>query len=353
MSLYIDVKYVSLIAGRLRNFKRKDTNLWNCSCPICLDSASNKTKARGYIYMREQALYYMCHNCNYSKPIGPFIEQVDPMLYGEYRLEKWRDKMAGTVVRKPKEEKVEEEEPQEAFKTSTADRLRRKVVTPEPTLLDRMMDRLDTLPGDHEAVEYVRGRGIPEDQWHKMYFIPRVKDIVQLNPKYEERIKNSEPRIVLPFFDTKGQLSGVTCRAIRGESLRYVVVKVKDGVPLIFGINDMDRSKRIYVVEGPIDSMFVPNAIAAGGTGMGKIRSLMLPDDKVIIFDNQPRNKEVCDIIERNIDAGHRVVIWNQRITQKDINEMALDGVDYMTEINSRVFRGLQAKLEFNSWKKC
>jgi hypothetical protein len=351
MSLYIDVKYVSYIAGRLRNFKKKDANLWNFSCPVCLDSANDKRKARGYIYMREQKLFAMCHNCGFSKPFGALLETVDPLLYSEYRLEVYRDKHE-TPVSRPKPQ-VEKEEPQEAFKTSTASRLKTRVVAPPPSLLDRLMDRMDTLPDDHEAVIYARGRKIPDDQFHKLYFIKNLRDIVQLNvEKYDGRIKTIEPRIVLPFFDLKGQLTGVTCRAVRGEELRYVVVKVKDDAPLIFGINDIDRSKLVYVVEGPIDSLFLPNAIAVGGTSMGKVGSLGLRN-KVVIFDNQPRNKDVCRIIEKNIDAGETVVIWSERITAKDINEMSEDGIDYMKEIESRTFQGLQAKLEFNEWKKC
>jgi hypothetical protein len=353
MSLYIDVKYVSFIAGRLRNFKKKDANLWNCACPICLDSASNKTKARGYIYMREQKLFYLCHNCGYSTTFGNFLEQVDPILHSEYRLEVYRDKNMTTVARKPTPVEPDPEDTPDLFKTSTASRLKPKAVVPQPSLLDSLMDRMDTLPTDHEAVKYVRGRLIPDDQFHKMYFIPNMLDIVQLNKeKYEGRIRTNEPRIVMPFYDLKGQLTGVTCRAIRGEKLRYVVVKVKDDAPLIFGVNDIDRSKKVLVVEGPIDSMFLPNCIAVGGTSMGKINSLGLRDT-TLIFDNQPRNKDVCRIIERAIDHGSNVVIWNPRIGPKDINAMHLEGIDYMREIKQRTFQGLQAKLEFNDWKKC
>lgn len=352
MSLYIETKYVAYIASRLRNFKKKDANLWNCSCPICLDSKSNKYKARGYIYMKEQKLYYMCHNCGASMGFGKFLEQVDAGLHSEYRVEMYRDK--NTTTRKEvKKEEPEEANLDEAFKTNTEKRLKVKPKVVPDSLLDRLMDRLDQLPDDHEAVVYADSRKIPRNQFHKMYFIPKMTDIVQLKDKYKERIKTDEPRIVLPFYDLNGQLSGVTCRGMRGESLRYITIKIKEDTPLIFGINDIDKSKRVYVTEGPLDSMFLPNACAVGGTSMGKLRSLGLPEDKVIIFDNQPRNPEVCDIIKKNIDAGHNVVIWNSRITQKDINDMAIDGVDFMKEIESRVFRGLQAEMEFVKWRKC
>lgn len=354
MSLYIDVKYVGFIASRLRNFKKRDTNLWNFSCPICNDSATVKKKARGYIYCREQKLNMMCHNCGYSHAFGVFLEQVDKSLYAEYRMEKWRDKNEGSTRREKPKVEVEKVEEANLFKTDVEGRLKRVARKVPTSLLDGLLDRLDTLDDDHEAVVYARDRGIPETSFAKMYFIPSVCDIVQLSAKYKDRIKTKEPRIVLPFYTMSGQLSGVTCRAIRGESLRYIMVKVKEEESLIFGINDIDRDKRIYCTEGPIDSLFLPNAIAVGGSAMGKLAEFGLPKDKlVVIFDNQPRNREICAIIEKNIDAGHQVVIWNSRNTHKDINDMALAGVDYMREIETRVFSGLAAKMEFNKWKKC
>jgi transcription elongation factor Elf1 len=356
MALYIELKYISFLTHKLRNFKKKDAQLWNFSCPICLDSAKIKTKARGYIYVKEQKAFAMCHNCGYSSTFSNLLEQVDPVLYSEYRLEMYREKNTTTVVRKVKEVDQDDklEDAFKAMKSSGMERLKRRSIPKPTSLLDSLLDRLDTLPEDHEARIYCANRMIPDIALSKLYFIPNICDIVQLSSKYKDRVTSKEPRIVLPFFDLNGQLSGVTCRGIRGESLRYIVVKVKEDSPLVFGICDLDRSKRIYVTEGPIDSLFLPNSCAVGGTSMGKIASLGLPkDNTVIIFDNQPRNKDVCRIIEKNIDAGHKVVIWSDRITQKDINDMALDGVDYMNEIGSRIFSGLQAKMEFNFWRKC
>ena len=159
--------------------------------------------------------------------------------------------------------------------------------------------------------------------------------------------------MVLPFYDELGQLSGVTCRALRGEALRYITVKVKDETPLIFGINDIDKKKPIHVVEGPIDSLFVDNCIAVGGTSFGKLSQLNLPKDNlVIIFDNQPRNKEVCAIIEKNIDQGYKVVIWPQTLQEKDINDMVLAGKNVTRIIKENTFSGLTAKAKFYSWKR-
>jgi hypothetical protein len=159
---------------------------------------------------------------------------------------------------------------------------------------------------------------------------------------------------VLPFYDNNNQLSGVTCRALRGEALRYITVKVRDNVPLIFGIDSVNKSKPIYVVEGPIDSLFLDNAIAVSGTSFGKLDQTGLDKDKlIIIFDNQPRNKEVCKLIEKNIEQGYNIVLWPQTIAEKDINEMVMAGHNVKKIIKDNTFNGLTAKMKFIGWKRC
>ena len=70
------------------------------------------------------------------------------------------------------------------------------------------------------------------------------------------------------------------------------------------------------------------------------------------IFDNEPRNREIVNRISKVIDRGDQVVIWPQKIQQKDINDMVLAGHDVQTLVESNVYRGLEATLKFNDWKK-
>jgi hypothetical protein len=259
------------------------------------------------------------------------------MTYSQYALEKYSEghtKSANTLP------EFKFEEPK--FKTS------------DEKLIDRLLDRLDTLPLDHEVISFVSARKIPQSKYKQLYFIENIKDIVQLNDKYKESIRGEEPRLILPFYDLNGQLTGVTCRALRGETLRYITVKVKEDVPLIFGIDNIDRTKPIYVVEGPIDSLFLDNAIAVSGTSFGKLSETGLAKDNLnIVFDNQPRNIEVCKLIEKNIDQGYNVVIWPQTISAKDINEMVLENINVKKIIKENTFSGLTAKMKFIAWKRC
>ena len=334
MSLFLDQKYLSLISNRLPLFKRKG-NAYNCRCVICGDSAKKVSKARGYFYPSKDKLMYKCFNCEASMYFSNFLKNIDQLLYNQYSFESYSESKSFSNT-KPQ---IKFEQP--VFKK------------PEERLLDKILDRLDLLPESHEAVQFCLNRKIPPAKLTEIYFISNIKDIVQLNDSYKESIKTEEPRIVFPFYDEDGLLTAVTCRAIRGEALRYITVKVTQDKPLIFGLDAVDKNKDIYVVEGPIDSLFVENAIAISGTSLDKVSLTSLDKDKlIIVFDNQPRNKEVCKIINKTIEKNYKVVIWPQSIDEKDINEMIINNKDVSKILKQNVFQGLTAKAKFIAWKR-
>ena len=104
------------------------------------------------------------------------------------------------------------------------------------------------------------------------------------------------------------------------------------------------------MVEGPFDSTFVENSVALCGSD-GDMAHLK-GSDIVYVYDNEPRNKEILQRIERCIDRGERVIIWPTDIPFKDINDMVIGGYDIMNILKSNTFSGLEAKIKFNNWKK-
>ena len=335
MSLFLDQKYLSLISNRLPLFRKKKDGVYNCRCIICGDSSKKKNKARGYFFNNKNKLMYKCFNCDASMYFSTFLKTIDAALFNEYSLESY---VEGKPLSNTQPEIVFE---QPQFKPK------------EERLLDKLLERLDSLPEDHEAVQFCLNRKIPKNRFDKIYFIENIKDIVQLNDTYKESIRTEEPRIVFPFYDEEGLLTAVTCRAIRGEALRYITVKVANDKPLIFGLDSVDKNKDIYVVEGPIDSLFIQNSVAISGTSLDKVNFTSLDKDKlIVVFDNQPRNKEVCNIISKTIDKDYKVVIWPQTIEEKDINDMVLAGKNVSQIISKNAFRGLEAKAKFIGWKR-
>ena len=85
-------------------------------------------------------------------------------------------------------------------------------------------------------------------------------------------------------------------RAFGKEEPRYITIKLDENKRRIYGLDRLDVNKKVYVVEGPIDSLFLPNSIAAAGSDL----NINLPN-AVYILDNEPRNKQIVDKIQQLI----------------------------------------------------
>jgi hypothetical protein len=336
--LFIDIKFLNMISHRIPGFQKKSEYLWNCRCLICGDSATNKRKKRGYFYRADNHIQYKCHNCLVSMPFALFLrDHGDGGLYDEYRLERY-------LERKP---------PTRPVPTGPVPLPKRK---PTSHPLNALATRVSKLAEDHPAVVYLTGRKIPGNRFTDLWFLPETKDIVSLCPRYEGRLVGSESRVVFPLYDETGTFAGVGMRAIenRPDIKRYVNIKFDQDNPhhLFFGLPTVDPTQRVYVVEGAMDSLFLPNAIAANTSDFSSVKYLGFPD-VVYIWDNQPRNKEVCKIQEKMIRTGIHTVIWPSRVVEKDINEMVLAGRDVQSIVDANVVSDVEAILKFSDWKKC
>ena len=72
----------------------------------------------------------------------------------------------------------------------------------------------------------------------------------------------------------------------------------------------------------------------------------------VYVYDNEPRNAEICRRIQTAIATKQTVVIWPSDIEEKDINDMFLGGHDVQNLVESNMYDGLEATLQFNTWKR-
>jgi hypothetical protein len=334
MSTITDHKFANMIGHKLLLFKRKSERVYNFRCPFCGDSQKNKLKTRGYLFEKSGGLIYKCHNCDVGTNLSKLIDLVDPSLSKEYRLESYRDRVAAGN--------------EDNFIIPRTEVPRPKII------LDEMLPRLDELPPHHRAVQYAKARNIPKERFNDLYYARDMKVLEALNPAYEGRLTSDE-RLVIPFRGEDGTLTGVSGRAMGNSTLRYVTIRITED-PLIYGLDRVARGKTIYVVEGPIDSMFLDNAIAAGGTDFSRALYNVSGENVVLIFDNQPRNKQVVKRVESFAARGYSMVIWNSSWVWKDINDAFMNGaskseVDLI--LNKSTFKGLALRLAIRDWKKC
>jgi hypothetical protein len=339
--LWIDVKYANLVGSRLRNFKRKSEYLFNASCPVCGDSSKNKNKARLYLYRQTHGIFVKCHKCQYSSTLGNLIKHVDSNLYSEYVLERYKTGNDKYVPHTDITEVIPS-------------------LKPEDDVL-RKLKRIDKMPRTHYAVKYVLSRQIPESVWHLIYYTPKFFKYVNDNIKYQfadSLLKIDHPRLVIPFFDSMGKCFALQGRAFGKEIPKYYTIKIDENQDKIYGLDRIDHSKPVLITEGPIDSLFLPNALAMGSSNNlnGLKQFIDDPSKFVIVLDNEPKNKDICSIVEKSIELGYNVFIWPQSIVPKDINELVLSGMkpeDVKLLIDCNTVSGLEAKLKLTHWKKC
>jgi len=330
---YVDLHYANMLSSRLERFKVRSTAPYkiNFRCPVCGDSQKSKAKARGWLLEKDNTFHYFCHNCGTSQSFSYFLKSVDGLAYNDYVAEKYINK---TKEEKPTLEKTKFETPK--FKENPL----------------KTLKKISQLDPSHALKKYIEQRKIPTNQHYRLYYAPKFKTWVNsLVPNKFESTEKDEPRLVMPFIDKDGKVFGVSARGFNPNGVRYITIMF-DERPKIFGLDKVDTTKKYFVVEGAIDSMFLSNAIAMAGAD-GNMSGLENLENAIIVFDNEPRNKEIHKRMERVIRLGHTICIWPANAPGKDINEMILNGAVSVEEIilkNS--YKGLEANLKLMSWRK-
>ena len=319
---FVDVKYINLISARFQKFKKIKNNLYNFRCPICGDSQKNKSKARGYLYQVKNNTNFKCHNCGVNISFNNFLKQIDSVIYKQYTFEKFKDGKTG--------KNFTTDEPVFKFE---APKFKPKLDLPKAS-------------SNPDAKKYLESRKLNPD---KFYYTDQFKSWTNsLKDVFDDTTKD-EPRIIIPLF-YQNTLVGFQGRALGLSKIKYITVMLNDDAPKIYGLDEIEKDKTVYITEGPFDSTFIPNTIALCGAD-GDVGKWGI-SDPVWIYDNEPRNAEIHSRISRVIDRGEKVVIWTSFVKEKDINDMILSGLNVHDMIESNTYSGLEAKLKFTTWKK-
>ncbi len=331
MSSYIDLKFINDLSARLGQFKKKTDYLFNFRCPHCGDSQKSKTKARAYLYRIKNDMFFKCHNCGQGQNLANFIKFVDPKLHELYLLERYKSSAPATP--KPKFD----------FKPPVF----------ESTILDNLTS-IDKLDEKHPVKQYVINRKIPEKYFSKLLLSDKFMALVnKAKPGTFKKIFKDHPRLIIPFYDLQGKLFAFQGRAFGDEQPKYLTIKLDENKQKIYSLERVNLQDQVYIVEGPIDSLFLDNCLAAAGADV-MLRNIQ-PKDVTYIFDNEPRNKEIVDRMYKVIEQDYNVVIWPEDMRHKDINDMFIAGLDkskVLSIISNNTFHKLKALTKISYWKK-
>jgi len=332
MSGYIDLKFINDLSSRLGQFKRKTETLFNFRCPYCGDSEKNKTKARGYLYRKKNDMFYKCHNCGVGASLGNFIKYLDPKMYSQYILERYKG--SAPTTQKPKFD----------FKPTKFK---------EHNILDELT-KVSELPEDHPVLLYVKKRLIPPAYYDRLYLADKFHKFANKVKPDTFKERYDHPRLIIPFFDVDGKVFAYQGRAFGKEQPKYITIKLNEDKQKVFGLERINFQKHIHITEGPIDSLFVDNCLAAAGADLTLD---IKPDNITYIFDNEPRNKEIIKRMQSVIEKGYNVLIWPESIQSKDVNELIMrqevPSDELQTFISTNTFSRLSALTQLNYYKKC
>lgn len=327
---YIEDKYVGLISVRLDKFVKK-SKTYNFRCLYCGDSTKYKNKARGYLYKINDTYNFKCHNCGKSCSFTTFLKDVDSDIYDQYIFEKFKNGRKKDLELIPTVKKS------------------------KPVFTKKYFDlpTIQSLNKEHFARYYLESRKIPEEKLKKLYFCEKFKEWTNTQKETFTNVKSDEPRIIIPLVYQE-TIFGFQGRSLNKNSkAKYITIILNDNVPKIYGLDDINWSKNVYILEGPIDSMFIPNSIAMVGAD---VNVSVIPNhqqtDFIFVYDNERRNKEIISRMEKTISEGHSIVIWPQDLKYKDVNDMIMNDLNPVGIIQNNTFRGLEARAKLIGWKR-
>jgi hypothetical protein len=194
---------------------------------------------------------------------------------------------------------------------------------------------------------------MPNSFLDKVYYADDFKEwAMSISEIDYSNLGREESRMVIPFYDTEGKLIAAQGRALGSHELRYITVKVSEDSTKVYGLERWESKTHTYIVEGPIDSMFLPNCLAVAG---GDLQSIKIDKEKcVLIFDNEQRNEHTVKKLMKAISDGWSVVVWPEDKNFKDINDLVISGLstnEILEIINKNTLKGLEANWAARKWR--
>lgn len=280
----------------------KSVNAFNFECPICNEGGSRNKKRRAYYLPQKENIY--CHNCNWSSKPLKWILKVTGKSYEEVRNECGDFYSSANSIINPlyeQDNKVSQTLPKDSINL----------------LDDTQVEYYRERQGIKEALHYIEKRRITTAKYRPKAIYYSLSDPIYKNT------------VCFPFYDLDRSISFFQVREL-DETARPKYRSKLNGEKTLFNIDKIDPSfPYIFLFEGPIDSMFVKNAVSIAGTSITEFQKqqlAMYPLHKVVwCLDNIYRDDTAKSKAKTLLESGESVCIWPERFRQfKDVNELCM-----------------------------
>lgn len=277
------------------------SNSYRGCCPNCKEGNSWGVKTRLNYYLNDGFL--ICYNCN--KTWSP--------LY-------WIKEVSGMSLKEIFDESLEYDH----IQTTNNDMLPEKKKA-SPTLPKDSINLFDPV-----QIKYYDDNPIVRDAVHlikKRRLDTAINKSQALYLSLNDYIHRN--RICIPFYDSDNKIRFYQTRAMysNDENLAKYLSKM-NAEKTICGLNNIDSTlEYLFILEGPIDSMFLKNGISMAGLQISDHQKDLLGKyflfEKIWILDNQLENPEVLKKNIELIERGERIFIWPKNYKPfKDLNEI-------------------------------
>lgn len=359
MSAEIDKYYINMISHELKKFSWEKDTVCQFRCPICLDSKKKANKRRAaFLYLPERDRFiFSCLNCgeHQGADFSHILRIYWPTLYKSYIVDTFQELRngAGRYITLKNKEESKKATNKDTRRTRSLVKKKQEIV--KDHALDTLCIPASGLGPGHICYDYLVKRKLPKQFFDILFFTEDYQRFaIAMNPENMESAEKcpNDPRLVIPFFNARGEMIMAQGRSFDPRcELRYISIKKEEKTTKCYGLERIDFNRTKLVVEGPIDSLFLPNCLASADADLTKVKG------DIYIPDNQPRNYEIVKRIEKWVRAGHKVCLLPESLNRygKDINDYIIGGLerrDLLRYIANNTFQGLKAELEFAKWRK-
>lgn len=299
--------YTSSIFFEHAGYPEKTSSGYRASCPICMEGTSWGSKKRLFYFPDQN--YLFCHNSCGSFTDYNWVKTVTGKSYTDIKSEIEQGGYDTDCM---------------YFDRISLDESFKKIEVPAlPKDSINLFDRTQILFYRDNywvktAISFIQRRGILKAKYKPNNLFLSLTDYVHKN------------RLTIPFYGDSGQVEFYQSRALseRQERVAKFLSKI-DSDKTIFNLNKIDYNiDYIFIMEGAIDAMFIPNGIAISGVYLTELQKELLQSHcpflkKVWVFDNPKIDKTGREkMMERAMNSSDLFFTWSDQFAKyKDLNE--------------------------------
>jgi DNA primase len=280
---------------------RKGDGIYNAGCPVCKEGKSLGKKKRLFFYPQTKSFY--CFNCGKSWSAFNWLLDVTRMSKEELRAE---------IITNGSAREINFEDLMPKSKT--------KNEFPLPKDSINLKDKIQLSYHQNnkiiqKALDYITHRNLENAINAPDTFFISLKDPVHKN------------RLGIPFYDRNNKIVFYQTRCL-DESYPKYLSKINADKSL-FNIHKINTSiDSIFLLEGPVDAMFIKNGVAVAGLNLTTNQQKQLTEfplhQKIWILDNPKIDNTSREKIKDLLLQREKVFKWPEDKPYKDLNEWAI-----------------------------